>query len=742
VAGCTGFADAGVGMGEVTGDEAGPDTPVEVRDGRGVQVGNHNVLVNQFLQQPAPGLVVARDVRQQPPAFKRIWGNVPAQNPGFTGREELLAAVRDALVSGERAVVQALHGLGGVGKTQIAIEYAHRFGSGYDVVWWVNAENAALIGEQFAALAADLGCAEIGAPSDAVRRAVLMALRERDRSLLIFDNAERPENVAPWLPGGSGHVLITSRARGWEDVAVPVEVDVLTRAESVAILRGRARPLSEASADLVAEAVGDLPLAVAQAAGYLTETAAPAGEYVSLLHDRAAEILAQGKPSSYPRSLAAVIQLTYDQLREVDPATADLAMICAFLAPEPVPAEWFTSAAAELPAPLAERSADSVAWHQVLAGLGSSALARIDPDGLVMHRLTQAILRGHLSPGDADITRDVARALLAANHPGDTDRPANWSSWARMLPHLVAVDPAAASSADLRDVASSAAWYLARRGDAQAAQHLSSHLYRQWCEQWGPDDASTLRAANSLAAAMRLLGQYTGARELDEDSLARQRRLRGDDHRSVLATTSNLAVDLFMLGEPEAARRLDEDTLSRRRQVLGEDHPDTLASANNLAGDLFMLGQFQPARELYEDVLARRRRVLGEDHLDTLTSAANLARGLYELRKFSAAEELFEDTLVRRRRVLGDDHPDTLTTASNLAIELRMLGESMSAPKRRKVTRRHVLAEARPHLRRSARNLAMDLKVSGGGGESGGGGGRQYLSVVGWTLPLREDKRA
>jgi hypothetical protein len=615
-----------------------------------------------------------------PGVLPPVWGNVPPRNPGFTGRDQMLADVRGALLGGGRAVVQALAGMGGVGKTQLAAEYAYRFASGYDVVWWIAAEQAALIGEQVAALGEELGCAGPDTDLGGTQRAVLGELRRRDRWLLVFDNAESPEDLAPWLPGGAGHVLITSRVRGWAEIAVPVGVDMLARAESVAILRDRVPGLADGEADLVAAALGDLPLAVAQAAGYLAETGMPAGEYAGLVGPRAAQLLGEGRPSSYPRPLAAATVLALDRLAAQNPAAAEVVRICAFLAPEPVPAQWFTGAAAQLPAGLADEAADPVAWRQILGQVSRSALARADPGGLLMHRLTQAIIRGCLPPGQATATRARAEAIVAASSPGGTDAPDTWPAWARLLPHLLALDPAATGNLGLRRLACRAARYLILRGDFRGGHDLASDLYRQWGERLGPDDPQTLIAGFNLGFALRQMGRSGEARQVHEDTLARSRRVFGEDHLDTLHSATGLAIGLRSLGETQAARELDEDTLARYRRVQGEDHPHTLASANNLAVDLRAMGETQAARDLDEDTLARRHRVLGEDHPSTLASASNLAVDLRALGETQAARDLDEDTLARRRRVLGEGHPDTLTSASNLAVDLRALDETEDRP--------------------------------------------------------------
>jgi transcriptional regulator with XRE-family HTH domain len=635
-------------------------------------------LASAVFVEVARGLTPAADVltamrasgHRLAGAMPRLW-NIPARNAAFTGREDLLAAIRDQLRAQHSAVVQALYGMGGVGKTQLAVEYAHRFAGSYDLAWWINAEQSSLIGDQVASLGQGLRCIPPGAGSEAVRAAVLAELRQGGRWLLIFDNATAPGDVMPWLPGAGGHVLITSRERGWGEVATPVEVDVLARAEAVEMLQHRVPGISGADADRLAAALGDLPLAIAQAAGFMVGTAMSAEEYMGLLQARAGQLLDRAVPGSYPQSLAAATAVTAARLAAHDRAAAELASLCAFLAPEPIPEEVFTGPSGLLPGSLAERAADPLAWRQTLAHLAEQSLVRVDHRGLQMHRLTQAILRDQLTPAKAAAVRSCTEAILAASDPGDPPNPDTWDRWAQLMPHVLAAELAATDNPALRELVRRVCWYLIERGDSRTPRDLISNLHHQWRSRLGEDHEHTLMAAHYLAWTLLELGRYAESRELNEDTLMRRRLVLGDDHPDTLNSAHNLALDLRLLGEAQAARDLDEDTLERQRRMRGQDHPSALRSASNLAADLRNLGEPQAARDVDQDTLERRRRVLGPDHPDSLYSAYNLAADLRELGETQAARDLDQDTLERRRRVLGPDHPDTLRSAYNLAAELR-----------------------------------------------------------------------
>ncbi|MFI7601207.1 FxSxx-COOH system tetratricopeptide repeat protein [Actinoplanes sp. NPDC049681] len=606
---------------------------------------------------PAASAVAAVRGGPRPPgSLPAVW-NLPRRNPSFTGRDGMLNRLHDTLHGYSRVAVQALHGMGGVGKTQLALEYAHRFAGEYDLVWWVPAEQSELIGDHLAALAQKLRLIPAGTATPEAVEALYEHLRRASRWLLVFDNAEDREQLASWLPDGPGHLLVTSRSPVWTGVAAGVDVDVFTRDESVVLLRSHLPHLDQADADRLADALGDLPLAVGQAAGLLGETRLDTDTYLAELSEHAAQLMGTGQPpGGYPAPLAATVTLTTDRLRSADAAAAELLFLCAWLGSEPVPVDLFTARPDLLPDPLAEVAGRPVAFAHSVTQLSRYGLARLTDVGPLLHLLVQAVLRD-VDP-IPDVHRSTVEQLLVAAAPDGGADPQWWPRWSMLLPHILAVDPAGTSNPDLRATAIRSVWHLVARGEVRTALPLTERLHQAWRQRHGPDDTSTLAAAAALGEIYRQLGRYQQARQLDEDTLTRLRRVLGDDHPDALSSAGNLAVDLTRTGEYEQARQLSEETLARSRRVLGDDHPDTLSSASNLAAGLRALGDHEAARRLDEDTLARRRRVLGEDHPDTLSSASNLALDLHRLGDHEHARPLDEDTLARRQRTLGDEHPN------------------------------------------------------------------------------------
>lgn len=396
-------------------------------------------------------------------------------------------------------------------------------------------------------------------------------------------------------------MLITSRNPAWHDLATPLGVDVFDRSESLTLLR-RVPRLTANDATRIAAALGDLPLALSQAAAYLAETGIPTDDYLSLLDERTAELLAHGTPATYPISLAAGYQIAFDRLGEQAPAALDLLTLAAHLAPEPIPLTLFTTHPDRLPDPLAIMARDPLAFTELTRLLRRGGLARVEPDSLQLHRLLQAILRSQ--PSEHDMATVAIRLLRAAVPADPWDNPPTWSLWRELLPHVLAatdarhtLDP---TGDDVGWLLDHAGGYVLTRGEPASARPLHERALRLRRTVLGEDHPDTLESAINLATNLHMLGQHEQARQLIDDTFTRYRRVLGEDHPHTLNSASSLACYLRALGHYEQARQLQQDTLTRRRRVLGDDHPRTLASASNLVADLRALGRDDEANQLEE----------------------------------------------------------------------------------------------------------------------------------------------
>jgi hypothetical protein len=327
----------------------------------------------------------------------RVW-SAPPHNPHFTGRDAELGRLAESLAGGAAVTVHSLHGLGGVGKTQLAAEYAHAHAGDYDVVWWVAAEETASIPDQFGALAAGLGL-EPATDPEALRDQVHEALREAAGWLLVLDNADEARDIAGWLPGAPqpggvpGHVIVTTRRGGFGSLGAVMDLDVIGLADAVALLRTRVPDLDQATGEAIAAELGRLPLALEQAAAYMDRAQEPGEEYLDLLRSRASELYALGRVSSRTDTVATLWNVSLDRAAAENPAAVQLLEVCAYLAPEPVPLDLFTAHADLLPAPLSAAAADRLAFTEAIRVLADYSLATRSRAGIQAHRLVQAAVR-------------------------------------------------------------------------------------------------------------------------------------------------------------------------------------------------------------------------------------------------------------------------------------------------------------------------------------------------------------
>ena len=661
-----------------------------------------------------------------PRTIPPVW-RVPTRNASFTGRNEILEKLHDQLIGGSTAVVLpvALHGLGGVGKTQVAQEFAHRFMADYDLVWWVPAEQRDLINPQLAELAQHLGV-RAGDSTTETAEAVREALRRGrpyDRWLLIFDNADEPGEIEDFFPGGPGHVVVTSRNPAWSQVAEPLAIDVFSRLESLAYLQRRVPSLSDEEAALLADALGDLPLAIEQAGAWLAATGMPAREYAAQIREEFAETMALSQPTNYPTSVAVTYRLSFDRLRQQSPAAARLLELCACFAPDPISLTLLSGdemIKSLIPYDKRLRAARSV-LGLLITDITRYSLAKVDRDvgsnSIQVHRLIQAAIRDQMNSEQyrEDAKHEVHKVLAGARpRQGETDDPSNWPRYDLIWPHLNQSEVWNCDDEEARQLLIDRVRHLWKRGDYEVALSVAHRLEGQWLGKIGPDDEQLLSLRFHIANVLRSQGSFQAAYDLDTEILAKQRALLGDDHPSTLLTAGSVGGDLRGLGRFREALELDEETYRRNRDLLGPDDPNTLSSANNLAVDLRLVGDSFRARDLDAETRNYRQVVLGAVHPYTLHSASMLARDMREAGDYEGSVDLLQETYESYLSVLSEDFVDTLRTGKSLAVSLRKMGrldEAYVLTKDIDERYRRNYGESHPDSLACKLNLACDLSA-------------------------------
>ncbi|MBV9849169.1 MAG: toll/interleukin-1 receptor domain-containing protein [Armatimonadetes bacterium] len=529
-----------------------------------------------------------------------LW-NVPyARNPFFTGREDALAQLEQALAPARPVALTqpvGVTGLGGLGKTQTAVEYAYRHRDQYRHVLWVRAETETGLREGYVEIARLLKLQEAQEADQSLAvNAVRNWLDGQEGWLLVLDNADDVGVIRPFLPQQSkGHVLLTSRAAATGAIK-PVRLDKLPPEQGALLLVRRARlvpedaelnaadPADRAASLDIAREVDGLPLALDQAGAFLEETQSSPAEYLDLYRKQETRLLAEyGEQERDHDSVSRTFSLAFTKMG-YGPA-ADLVRACAFLAPDAIPEEAFTGAGEEWGERLAAAASDGLVWRKTAGEACRYSLLSRDADAgtLSIHRLVQSVLRDTLT---ADERRAWAeRAVRAVNRAFPAPEFVNWPQCERLLPHTLAC--------------------------------------AGWIEAEGFAFAEAARLLNQAGYYLDDRAQYAQAAPLYRRALAIFEQALGPEHPDTAASLNNLAVLYKSQGRLDEAAPLYRRALAIDKEALGENHPGYATDLNNLAGLYQAQGRLDEAAPLYRRALDILEKALGPEHPNTKICRAN-----------------------------------------------------------------------------------------------------------------------
>jgi nucleoside phosphorylase/tetratricopeptide (TPR) repeat protein len=682
------------------------------------------------LHDPAAGRPGGQDVTQPPigpRALPPVWGNIPPRNPHFTGRQALLDNLAERLQGTDITAVlpQAIHGMGGVGKSQLAIEYVYRYQSQYEIVWWISAEQPQQILAALAELAQYLDLPvgpEANAAVPAVREALRLG-RPYSNWLLVFDNAEDLEAVKNVIPtGGRGKVLVTSRNADWSLAANTLEVDVFSRDESVRLLRRRDPDIADEDATKLAEALGDLPLAIEQAAAWRVATGMTAAEYLDLLRDRV-ELLGATASPGYERSVAAAWTMSLERLRTTNAAAMRLLEICSFFAPEPISRAFFSHAGAadsrDQGDEFEQALRDPIKLNKAIRDIQRFALARINhrTGTIELHRLVQAVVRDGVGVDRRDEVRGRGHRLLAAADPREPDNNSHWDRYQALISHVLASDAVESDDPWVRVLVFDIVRFLFRWGDHEGCEILAREALRTWTATLGAAAAESLAIAKYFGWILWVNGKFEEARRIDEETLRlyEEKDLDAGDE-DLIDTKLQVARDLYTAGRFADASALIREALAAAQRSLTPEDPKTLYAAHQLGVSLRLEGRFREAREIDSENYRLRSEVLGADDFETLNTNNGLTIDERECGNYNEAWKSQENVFAQHRLKWGEYNPATTRAGRNLAVARRKAGDHVGALDLSRLIEqrfRERYGESYPDTVAAAMNLAVDLRQNG-----------------------------
>ena len=619
------------------------------------------------------------------------FGYRPRVTTGFVkreGQDELFDAI---FTRSEPRTV--LTGMRGCGKTQLAATVANRCEEeGWFLVAWIDAESRDTLMANLYNLALQSGIdAPTAVPPETIVRRFLDQLRSANTAdrLFVFDNVENLDDLIGFTPEGHRVRLIitTTRHLDWDSLGwLPLTVGVFERDQSINLLCERTGDTHRNTADQIAEALGDLPVAVSQAAALAKSRKYPLSEYLDRLNNHPLELsISHPEGEDYRDTVGIALfmacEQTLEQLRSNSPKQERIAMslldTLSLLAASGVPTHW-----------LLKIDDDSDAVRDTLSFLKRASILQesVEGDKTIIHRLQGQVYRETRLKNQNNISeasKCITTILSEINIEKLTDFEQKRQEAQNLIEQIRSVTSQGHSHPlfsypDFVAILATALWNATALGMPQLALTLTESV-TQAGNSLGPDHPHTLTARNNLAIAYREAGRLHEAITLYEQNLEDRTRILGPHHPDTLISRNNLAGAYQEAGRLNEAITLYEQNLQDSTRILGPHHPHTLISHSNLAGAYCDAGRLDDAITLHRQTLEDRIRVLGPHHPDTLTSRNNLANAYWHAGRLAKAISLFEQTLKDFENLLGPNHPDTLTTRNNLASAYRAAGRTEEA---------------------------------------------------------------
>jgi tetratricopeptide (TPR) repeat protein len=663
---------------------------------------------------------------------QNVW-NVPfPRNPIFTGREGLLQELAKTLQTGEATAIsqpQAISGLGGIGKTQIAVEYAYQHRQDYQAILWARADTHEALVSGYVEIAHLLNLPHKDEQDQAlVVKAVLHWLQSQIGWLLILDNADELLLVREFLPlTFGGHVLLTTQAQSMGKLARRIEMETMdVDAGALLLLRRAGLIAPDASLEAVSPAdvmlaraitqeLGGLPLALDQAGAYIEETQGSLADYQQLYQTRRTQLLRRrgGQVTDHPESVATIWSLSFEKVEQRNPAAADLLRFCAYLAPDAIPEEIIITGAEHLGPLLQPLRDDSLAFNEALTTLGAYSLLRRDSANRIvsMHRLVQEILKEQMN--EQSRQQWAERSVYAVNAAFPFVKHQTWPHCEQLLPHALQctlqIERYRLAFPEAVRLLNQMGLYLQERARYQEAEPLLQRALAIREQQLGTEHPDTASSLNNLANLYQAQGNYEQAEPLFKRALSMSEQQLGAQHPGTAQGLNNLANLYQAQGKYEQAEPLVLRALTISEQQLGTEHPDVASSLNNLANLYRTQGKYEQAEPLFKRALAIREQQLGAEHPDTALSLNNLAGLYYNQGKYEQAEPLFKRALAIREQQLGAEHPDTALSLNNLAelyLDERRYEQADPLVKRALAIREQQLGDEHPDTALSLNNLA------------------------------------